>query len=665
MESLANQLAENSQENHEVIDATKAAQQAATNQPAGQVQPATQAQPAGQAQPTQQAQPTGQAQPVQQQQPAQQTQPVQQPVQQPAAQQQPEQQPEPQPIDASDMSMYNYKTGQHLMQGASDKEIARVQAANRAAERLWQLYQVNDNPSDSDIEAALGSDAFAFNSIYGDKKDNWATAFGKGYLGGRITGSQRTAVDEYRRKRQEYETQQQEQKHNAARDAHEAKYKFNLGDKEIHVDKEKSDAIKSIAEAFARYDEQDRQLMSSVAGVQGTEEQLRRVGVEGISNTPSPDRTDIKAKKQKAIGALREQLANMGIDLGPAPEGGEFESIEDLIASAPDYETENAIEQALTLAGNRTEYDPEAEDKRSFEERYREREEQKAEIEKRTKQREIERANNRLSIAGLAATIGDMVRASEGGRVDPRDWQQMYDNLTAQEKANVDNYRLRMQKLEDDANRQRMQDKQIAAEAARQREQYEFQAGENEKNRELTRSENEKKRAARLVQTDKNNKAAQERTNTQVYGRGQRTPAQTNITFRGKTHFLNSSHNDNTLVTLYGMLKSKGLDFGIEDALLGPNKIPEIKARVLPALQNMKELPDGSYMITFPTKIDGEERTSSRKLSLKDVEELENYLLTVSGKQSGGSNYEYSSTTQKTDSAATNTPIQYDPNDVR
>lgn len=497
----------------------------------------------------------------------------------------------PKPIDKNDMSMYNYKTGQHLMEGASDKDIARIQAANRAADRLWQLYQENDNPSDSDIEAALGSDAFAFNRVYGDKKDNWATAFGHGYLGGNITSSQRAAADEYRRKRQEYEDQQAASKQDAARAAYEAQYVVKLGDTEIPITKDFSDNVKSIGEAYSR-------LMSS-------EEAL--------------DNPENKTKRQQVVGALREQLKAAGIDLGPAPEGGEFETIQDLVESAPDYQTENAIMQALQMAGDRKDYDPESQvDVLQMQQ---ERDERKAAIDLRNKNREIERARNRQSIAGLAAMIGDMIRASEGARVDPRDWQQMYDNLSAQEKANVNNYQIRMQKIADDIKQQRMLEKQRADAKAAAQLKLDADAAEKEKDR------------RNRIQLQKM-KAEASRINATIYAGSRQaggggSKSASNIRAFGNNNEIDASQYDATMRAVYGMLKNFGVNFGIGESITGAKATPEVINRTATALQNAEQNEDGTWTITTPV--------GTFELTDDEKKQIDDYLAYVASLRGGGS----------------------------
>ena len=109
---------------------------------------------------------------------------------------------------------------------------------------------------------------------------------------------------------------------------------------------------------------------------------------------------------------------------------------------------------------------PKEPEKKSWEELYFERQARQAEIDREREQRRIQGERLGRGIGDLAATIGDMVRASEGAPVSQRDWQRIYDNLTAQEKANVNNYQVRMAKLRQEVLAERARQQAAAAAAA-------------------------------------------------------------------------------------------------------------------------------------------------------------------------------------------------------
>jgi len=122
---------------------------------------------------------------------------------------------------------------------------------------------------------------------------------------------------------------------------------------------------------------------------------------------------------------------------------------------------------------------------------------EKERIELRTRQRELERKQARIGLADIAASIGDMIRASQGANVSNRDLKEMYNSLTAQQQANYDAYVARTQKMKEDAK----------AAAARQRERNEdkaYQSEEAEKNRIWKAGEEVKNRLFQAEQAEKN-----------------------------------------------------------------------------------------------------------------------------------------------------------------
>lgn len=67
-----------------------------------------------------------------------------------------------------------------------------------------------------------------------------------------------------------------------------------------------------------------------------------------------------------------------------------------------------------------------------------------------TQQKELDRQRSRIGLAELGAGIGDMIKASRGAIVNPRDYKAMYDSLTAQQQKNFDNYLARMNALKEE-----------------------------------------------------------------------------------------------------------------------------------------------------------------------------------------------------------------------
>jgi hypothetical protein len=87
--------------------------------------------------------------------------------------------------------------------------------------------------------------------------------------------------------------------------------------------------------------------------------------------------------------------------------------------------------------------------KETFEEMAARRARLEEEMKLQAQQKELERQRLRTGIADFAAGIGDMVKAAGGANVSQRDYQDMYDKLTAQQQLNFNNYLTKMQAMKD------------------------------------------------------------------------------------------------------------------------------------------------------------------------------------------------------------------------
>lgn len=175
--------------------------------------------------------------------------------------------------------------------------------------------------------------------------------------------------------------------------------------------------------------------------------------------------TNADVKKQVAADlAAKLNAAGFAISIDPANPPKNTDELITLIATGDGgldryRDLTNILQEA---SRDRTPKNP-----KSFLDILREREMRQAEIDRATEERRINRARLGRGIADLAASVGDMIRASEGAPVSQRDWQRKYDELTAQEKANLDNYRLRMAKIRDDIKQQQLLERQQAIAAAK------------------------------------------------------------------------------------------------------------------------------------------------------------------------------------------------------
>lgn len=185
-----------------------------------------------------------------------------------------------------------------------------------------------------------------------------------------------------------------------------------------------------------------------------------------------------------------------------------------------------------------------------------------------TEQRALDRQRARTGLADLAAGIGDMIKASNGAIVTPRDYQAMYNSLTEQQKTNYNNYLARMQAMKEaekakakEAADRAYQEKLLAEQRAYQEEQtrkaQDFQARESALNRQSQenmlgdRLENQ-----RLIQSMKNENAiakmlmsiqSKEALNSARYG--------DSITFEGSVTPIKSNMSDGLYQGIYGYIE--------------------------------------------------------------------------------------------------------------
>lgn len=94
------------------------------------------------------------------------------------------------------------------------------------------------------------------------------------------------------------------------------------------------------------------------------------------------------------------------------------------------------------------------------------------ELNTRMQQAALQRAKTRQGWAELANVFGDMIQASGGAKVFPRDLKKEYDKLTDQQKGLYDAYQARTLKLREDLDKQNQHERDLAAaadEAAKKR----------------------------------------------------------------------------------------------------------------------------------------------------------------------------------------------------
>lgn len=244
-------------------------------------------------------------------------------------------------------------------------------------------------------------------------------------------------------------------------------------------------------------------------------------------------------------------------------------------------------------------------------------------------QKALQRQQASLGLADLAAGIGDMIKASGGAIVTPRDYQAMYNSLTEQQKTNYNNYLARMQALKEqekakqkEAADRAYQERLLAEQRAYQEEQtrkaQEFQASENQKNRDWKDNEREDEQAHQISMLMA--KIGSEGTADVIKGDG--------------LYINNTRHHsdDSIAIALYTKLNGAKYKSGrkivlspLPENLADVDKIA-IRLNVQKVLDNYDDLPEGlqtsvmemlgvSKPQTEPTKSQSDE-TSSEDLSI-------------------------------------------------
>lgn len=121
-------------------------------------------------------------------------------------------------------------------------------------------------------------------------------------------------------------------------------------------------------------------------------------------------------------------------------------SLYDLLESVDDEDTQDAL---ASLGFYTREGGYAIPHRETYEEMMARREQERMRIDLAAQQKALARQQARLGLADLAAGIGDIIKASGGALVDKRSYQDMYNQLTAQQQKNFDGYLARMEALKE------------------------------------------------------------------------------------------------------------------------------------------------------------------------------------------------------------------------
>lgn len=283
----------------------------------------------------------------------------------------------------------------------SDYLIRREEGANRAQQAYNNFVETfGRKPTEDEVSATLGKDLYSWQYV-NNKAGNWGNAFGGRELFGQVHGNTMAGLD------RNYQTWKAQQKAKETEESKKpmvgmVKIQDGLDTKDVYISKDNQRTAKLIGNSIID------------------------------TNNISPE----------VANRYRTLFMEMGV-----PVGGEYTestTLGNIIQGVDD--------DVLDMLGF---YDGETgalkvPHQETYEEILARRERAEEALRLQAQQRELDRQQARLGLADLAAGIGDMIKASGGAIVNPRDYKAMYDSLTAQQQKNFDNYLARMNALKEE-----------------------------------------------------------------------------------------------------------------------------------------------------------------------------------------------------------------------
>jgi hypothetical protein len=365
--------------------------------------------------------------------------------------------------------MAEEKDKKNKFQQRMDEQAAAVEKA------YAELREVYDDPTDEQILAVAGNNLRGYQRKIGNTAGNWGTALGSNAVWGTLNKNTRNALEAG------YQSGLEETKKSTPDKR--AEVKFALGDGE---------GAKKVTRGMQI---DARNWGDNITDVENiTPEQVRRLNEimssGGFTNFAIPTK-QVTTKNENGKDVTTDVEQNI--------------SLYDLLESATPEEIE-ALEYLGFIDEDGAYIRPHNE---TFDEKLARKERERERIDLLAQQRALDRQRARTGLADLAAGIGDMIKASNGAIVTPRDYKAMYDSLTEQQKTNYNNYLARMQAMKEaekakakEAADRAYQEKMLAEQRAYQEEQtrkaQDFQASENQKNRDWEDNEREDEQAHQI-----------------------------------------------------------------------------------------------------------------------------------------------------------------------
>jgi hypothetical protein len=363
--------------------------------------------------------------------------------------------------------MAEEKDKKNKFQQRMDEQAAAMEKA------YAELRETYDDPTDEQILAVAGNNLRGYQKKMGNKAGNWGTAFGSNALWGTLNKDTRAAL--------------------------EAGYQAGLEAKKKPLTYRRAESLYTLGEGegakkVTRGMQMDaRNWGDNIDTDNITPEQVRKLNdimtSGGFTNFTIPTQ-QVTTKNEKGEDVTTDVEQNI--------------SLYDLLESASPEEIE-ALEYLGFVDEDGAYVRPHNE---TFEEKLARKERERERIDLLTQQKALQRQQARSGLADLAAGIGDMIKASGGAIVNPRDYRAMYDSLTEQQKTNYNNYLARMQALKEQEKAKRKeaadrayQEKMLATQHERDMEKLlqaqGFQAGESALDRDLKRELLEKELKAK------------------------------------------------------------------------------------------------------------------------------------------------------------------------
>lgn len=305
--------------------------------------------------------------------------------------------------------MAEEKDKKNKFQQRMDEQAAAMEKA------YAELRETYDDPTDEQILAVAGNNLRGYQKKIGNKAGNWGTAFGSNAVFGTLNQDTRKALEAG------YQAGLEANKKSLP--DRRAEVKFTIGE---------GDGAKRVTRGMQM---DARNWGDNIKDTENiTPEQVRKLNEimtsGGFTNFSIPTQ-QVTTKNEKGEDVVTDVEQNI--------------SLYDLLESATPEEIE-ALEYLGFVDDDGAYIRPHNE---TFEEKLARKEREKERIDLLTQQKALQRQQARLGLADLAAGIGDMIKASNGAIVTPRDYQAMYNSLTEQQKTNYNNYLARMQALKE------------------------------------------------------------------------------------------------------------------------------------------------------------------------------------------------------------------------